>query len=262
MAVTTTVAVDGTPTEATPAVAPDGSWVVRAGALSEGGHTLKVTATDTAGNAATVSRAVLVDSTEQLGDRPVGPGAVGADVAELIDFLRDEKAYTGPAGRRYTVRVARAVRALQRKNQIEPTGVADRDTLSLLVGRIEVDLSEFRLSLVRGKRVIKSYSIATGSWDHPTPTGSYEIITKEVDPTWNPPDSPWAEGLGPIPPGPGNPLGTRWIGTSAPAIGIHGTYADYSIGTPASHGCMRMHISDVEDLYERVEVGMPVEIHE
>jgi len=58
--------------------------------------------------------------------------------------------------------------------------------------------------------------------------------------------------------GPGNPLGTRWIGTSAPAIGIHGTYASSSIGTAASHGCMRMHIPDVEELYDQVTLGMRV----
>jgi lipoprotein-anchoring transpeptidase ErfK/SrfK len=103
--------------------------------------------------------------------------------------------------------------------------------------------------------------VAIGQAEYPTPTGTYKIVTKQKNPTWNPPDSPWAEGLGQIPPGPGNPLGTRWIGTSAPAIGIHGTYADYSIGTAASHGCLRMHIPDVEELYEDVAVGMPVEIN-
>ena len=86
------------------------------------------------------------------------------------------------------------------------------------------------------------------------------MVQKQVDPTWLPPNSPWAKGLGPIPPGPGNPLGTRWIGTSAPAVGIHGTPADYSIGTAASHGCIRMHIPDVEKLYDQVEVGTEVDI--
>ncbi len=79
------------------------------------------------------------------------------------------------------------------------------------------------------------------------------------NPTWIPPNSPWAKGLEPIPPGPGNPLGTRWIGTSAPAVGFHGTPQDWSIGTAASHGCLRMHIPDVEKLYEQVQVGWTVE---
>ncbi len=75
-----------------------------------------------------------------------------------------------------------------------------------------------------------------------------------------PPNSSWAKGLGPIPPGPGNPLGTRWMGTSAPFVGIHGTPADSTIGTRASHGCIRMHIHDAEALYDQVVVGMPVHI--
>jgi lipoprotein-anchoring transpeptidase ErfK/SrfK len=105
---------------------------------------------------------------------------------------------------------------------------------------------------------VKTYEIAIGQPAYPTPTGTYEVVTKQKNPTWIPPSSPWAKGLGPIPPGPGNPLGTRWIGTSAPAVGMHGTYADYSVGTPASHGCLRMHIPDVEELYDQVSVGMPV----
>jgi lipoprotein-anchoring transpeptidase ErfK/SrfK len=66
--------------------------------------------------------------------------------------------------------------------------------------------------------------------------------------------------LSSIPPGPGNPLGTRWIGTTAPAIGLHGTYATETVGTAASHGCMRMYIADVEELYEEVTLGMPISI--
>jgi lipoprotein-anchoring transpeptidase ErfK/SrfK len=61
-----------------------------------------------------------------------------------------------------------------------------------------------------------------------------------------------------IPPGPGNPLGTRALNLSAPGIRIHGTIKNYSIGTAASHGCMRMHMWDVEDLYPRVKVGTRV----
>jgi lipoprotein-anchoring transpeptidase ErfK/SrfK len=86
------------------------------------------------------------------------------------------------------------------------------------------------------------------------------VVVMAKNPTWIPPDSPWAKGLEPIPPGDGNPLGTRWIGTSAPGVGIHGTPADWSIGTHASHGCIRMHVWEVEKLYDYVKVGMPVVI--
>jgi len=83
-----------------------------------------------------------------------------------------------------------------------------------------------------------------------------------MNPTWLPPNSDWAKDAKPIPPGATNPLGTRWIGTSAPGVGIHGTPDDASIGSYASHGCIRMHIPDVEDLYARVVIGMPVIIRQ
>ena len=80
----------------------------------------------------------------------------------------------------------------------------------------------------------------------------------QVDPWWRPPDSDWAAGAEPIPPGPGNPLGTRWMGLSAPAVGIHATSDPGSIGTYASHGCIRMYVSDAEWLFDQVSIGTPV----
>jgi lipoprotein-anchoring transpeptidase ErfK/SrfK len=114
------------------------------------------------------------------------------------------------------------------------------------------------LTLFREEKRITTLRVAVGTSQYPTPRGQFSIVTKQRNPTWIPPDSPWAKGLGPIPPGPGNPLGTRWMGTSASAVGIHGTYASGTIGTAASHGCIRMHIRDSEWLYERVQVGTPV----
>ncbi|MDX6555410.1 MAG: hypothetical protein QOD86_1605, partial [Miltoncostaeaceae bacterium] len=124
---------------------------------------------------------------------------------------------------------------------------------------ILIERSAFRLTLFsKGKRHV--FGVAVGAPGHTTPSGSYRIIEKQVDPTWFPPDSPWAEGLGPVPPGVENPLGTRWMGTSAPAIGIHGTPLPGSIGTAASHGCIRMRIPDAEYLYDRIDIGTPVVI--
>jgi len=131
---------------------------------------------------------------------------------------------------------------------------------------IVIDKSAFKLRLYRGTtkpggsvmKRIRTYPIAIGQPAYPTPTGNFSVIQKQVNPTWFPPDSPWAAGLGPVPPGPGNPLGTRWIGTSAPGIGMHGTPNSSSIGRMASHGCIRMYISDVENLYPRVQIGTPV----
>jgi lipoprotein-anchoring transpeptidase ErfK/SrfK len=122
---------------------------------------------------------------------------------------------------------------------------------------IIIERDRFRLTLWRPKRKI-AFPIAVGQSAYPTPSGNYEIITKQRNPTWFPPSSPWAAGLGPVPPGVNNPLGTRWMGTSAPAIGIHGTPLSYSIGTRASHGCIRMYIGDAERLYDQIEIGTPV----
>ena len=83
---------------------------------------------------------------------------------------------------------------------------------------------------------------------------------KERDPTWNPPPSDWAKDAVAIPPGPGNPLGTRWMGLSVYAVGIHGTPNAASLGYSASHGCIRMAIPEAEWLFEQVEVGTKVYI--
>ena len=123
---------------------------------------------------------------------------------------------------------------------------------------IVVNRETLQLKLYHGATLARTFPVATGQAAFPTPTGHYKIIEKQVDPTWFPPSSPWAAGLGPIPPGVSNPLGTRWMGTSAPAIGIHGTPVTSSIGTHASHGCIRMYIHDAETLYRQVEIGTPV----
>ncbi len=115
-----------------------------------------------------------------------------------------------------------------------------------------------KLYLYNKTKLVRIFDIAVGMPGHATPLGRYRVIVKERNPQWDPPSSPWAEGLGPIPPGPGNPLGTRWIGTSAPAIGIHGTPQPWTVGTAASHGCIRMRIPEVEWLFPRVKVGTPV----
>ena len=115
-----------------------------------------------------------------------------------------------------------------------------------------------RLYLYRGMRFWRAFGVATGQASFPTPLGRFSIVVKWRHPWWYPPPSPWARGLKPVPPGPGNPLGTRWMGLSAPSVGIHGTPDAASIGYSASHGCIRMHISEAEWLFERVTIGTPV----
>jgi lipoprotein-anchoring transpeptidase ErfK/SrfK len=108
---------------------------------------------------------------------------------------------------------------------------------------------------------VRAFAVATGQSIYPTPAGVWSIANKQRDPWWYPPTyDEWAKGLKPVPPGPGNPLGTRWMGLTAPGVGIHGTDADTSIGYSASHGCVRMHVPDAEWLFEHVSVGTPVVI--
>ena len=114
------------------------------------------------------------------------------------------------------------------------------------------------LNLFRGMRLWKRLGVATGQSSYPTPLGRYRIVTMQRHPWWYPPDSDWAEDAKPIRPGPGNPLGTRWMGISAPGVGIHGTPDPASIGYSASHGCVRMRIPEAEWLFSRVRVGTPV----
>ncbi|MDQ2983533.1 MAG: L,D-transpeptidase/peptidoglycan binding protein [Actinomycetota bacterium] len=114
------------------------------------------------------------------------------------------------------------------------------------------------LYLYNGAQLVRSFQVATGRAQYPTPLGTYSIVDKQRQPWWRPPDSAWAKGLKPIPPGPGNPLGTRWMGTSASGVGIHGTPDAASIGYSASHGCVRMFVPDAEWLFEHVSIGTPV----
>ena len=108
------------------------------------------------------------------------------------------------------------------------------------------------------QKLNRTFQVATGQSQYPTPLGSFEIVVMERNPWWYPPDSAWAKGEQPVPPGPGNPLGTRWMGISAPNVGIHGTPDAASIGYSASHGCIRMRIPDAEWLFQHVRVGTPV----
>jgi lipoprotein-anchoring transpeptidase ErfK/SrfK len=123
---------------------------------------------------------------------------------------------------------------------------------------IVIERGSNRLLLFGKVKMIRAFQVATGQAAYPTPLGTWEIVTKQRDPWWYPPPSKWAANSDPVPPGPGNPLGTRWMGLSAPYVGIHGTPDAASIGYSASHGCIRMRIPDAEWLFQHVDVGTPV----
>jgi lipoprotein-anchoring transpeptidase ErfK/SrfK len=132
-----------------------------------------------------------------------------------------------------------------------------RPTVTVVPTAVMIDRSSFTLTLYRGGKTRK-FGVAVGQSAYPTPTGLFSIVSQQRNPTWTPPNSAWAAGLGPVAPGAGNPLGTRWMGLSSPGIGIHGTPSPWSIGSRASHGCIRMRIPEAETLFDLVSVGTPV----
>ena len=127
---------------------------------------------------------------------------------------------------------------------------------------IVVNRNQFRLRLFKGLKATQTYGIAVGQVGLETPAGQYKIANKAINPAWHVPNSAWAGKLaGKVIAGndPTNPIKARWLGIFD-GVGIHGTSDDASIGHNASHGCIRMHIPDVERLYDEVPVGAAVYI--
>ncbi len=118
---------------------------------------------------------------------------------------------------------------------------------------IVIDVPRYSLTLMDGEVPLKTYPIAVGKPAAQTPTGSYSIINKAVNPTWHP------NSRNPVPPGPANPLGIRWLGFYG-GYGIHGNNDPSSIGKSISLGCIRMYNYDVSELYSVVGIGIPVEV--
>lgn len=240
---------------------PNARWYrITTGEMSEGLHLLAITVSDFGRNSVTESFQFTVDSTSLFGVRPMQLGAVGNDVNMLQSILRDKGYYYGELSGYFDGMTLAAVKAYRTDRGLPAAEGVDTAMLRALVGYIVIDRSACTLTLYDENGPVKTYGCAVGMPEYPTPLGSYQIISKVRNPAWSPPPSPWAEKLEPVPPGVGNPLGTRWIGLSAPYIGIHGTYESWSIGHWASHGCIRMYIRDVEDLFERVSIGTPVDI--
>jgi lipoprotein-anchoring transpeptidase ErfK/SrfK len=119
--------------------------------------------------------------------------------------------------------------------------------------RVVVSLPDRKLALVENGKVKKVYVVAVGKKSTPSPTGTFTIMTRVVNPSYSHDGEVVA-------PGPGNPVGTRWMGLSAKGYGIHGTNAPRSIGKAASRGCIRMRKDDLEELFAAVEKGDQVEI--
>jgi hypothetical protein len=116
-----------------------------------------------------------------------------------------------------------------------------------------VSIPDRKLALIEDGEVKKIYTVAVGKDSTPSPTGSFTVKVRVTNPTY------YHTGKV-VEPGPGNPVGTRWIGLSQKGYGIHGTNAPRSIGKAASHGCIRMKKADLEELFAKVEIGDAVEI--
>ena len=181
-------------------------------------------------------------------------------------LLRDLKPYItdGEPGKRLDPKGSReAILAALRQNVrtgiVLPFGDVPQEVTRRTFGPvIVIHRGANRLYLYKGMKPWRTFTVATGQAIYPTPLGRFDIVVKWKDPWWYPPESPWAKGAKPIPPGPGNPLGTRWMGLSAPGVGIHGTPDPASLGYSASHGCIRMYIPYAEWLFDHVEIGTPV----
>lgn len=142
-----------------------------------------------------------------------------------------------------------------------PPHVTAADLKRRFPAYITVDRSQFKLRLYERLRLTRTYTVSVGQLGYETPTGLYRIQNKAVNPTWSVPYSTWTGSLAGavVPPGPANPLKARWLGIYG-GVGIHGTDDTSSLGSAASHGCIRMAVPDVIDLYGRVKIGTPVYI--
>ena len=154
----------------------------------------------------------------------------------------------------------RAARQVRPNRAVVKPAVQAKDLARRYATVITISKSAFRLRLFKHLKLVKSYGVAVGQPAYPTPSGLFSIANKAVNPPWTAPNSPWAGAYRNETVSGGsseNPLKARWMGI-VNGVGIHGTGEPGSIGTAASHGCIRMTVPDVIDLYPRVPIGTPV----
>jgi lipoprotein-anchoring transpeptidase ErfK/SrfK len=198
-------------------------------------------------------------------DRPAQDASVSVSSGGQLVSVRS---HTGLAldRRRLAAEVNRALEDPAEPHVIRPPvrTLRPRVTTKMLSARypayIVVDRSDFKLNYYSHLHLAHSYPIAVGQQGLQTPAGLHTIVDKEVNPAWHVPNSSWAGSLAGqvIPPGPQDPLVARWMGIDDQGDGIHGTDEPGSIGSAASHGCIRMLVPDVIQLYSITPVGTPV----
>lgn len=179
--------------------------------------------------------------------------SVGARFGVNVRVLADENGITPSS----LLRPGQTLRVDNRHIVPEPPELADRgDAL------ITVNLPQKMLFFSIGDRLVRAVPIAAGKPSWRTPLGDFTVGVKETDPTWDVPVSIQEEMrragkpvLTRVLPSPENPLGKYWLGLSLPGIGIHGTNAPASIYSAATHGCIRVHPEDIEQLFQEIEIG-------
>jgi len=195
--------------------------------------------------------AVNAELSLEVTDVAVSPAKNGRKLEEPKAVVkRVVRAFRSPGGKRKVKATVATVK---------PTTTA-RDIWAKNPTVITVDHDNQVVRVFKDGDVVKSYRVAVGQPQFPTPKGRFAVDRKEKNPVWQVPDSDWAGSMAgqTIPGGdPRNPLVARWVGISG-SVGFHGTKDIGSLGSRASHGCVRMNPADVIDLYDRVEVGTPI----
>jgi hypothetical protein len=200
----------------------------------------------------------------ELGREPRGAAVdPGSDVLQVVASRPGRKLRDVRLTRelRAAVLAAGSERTIRAHVHETAPEVSTAELASRYPSYLTLDRGTFTLRLWKNLKPAATYLVAVGQEGLETPEGLYEIEAMEENPTWHVPESDWAGDLAgqTIPPGPSNPIKARWMAIFEGA-GIHGTEEVESLGSAASHGCVRMAIPDVEELYEQVEVGTPIYI--
>ncbi len=150
-----------------------------------------------------------------------------------------------------------AIRILMADDAVAGDAAQRRDTAAAVTParRIVVSIPDRKLAVIEDGRVLRVFDVAVGAPASPSPVGIFTVVNRIDRPTYYAPGKV-------IPPGPANPLGTRWLGLDRAGYGIHGTDRPDSIGRAKSHGCIRLRNRDVEALFPLVHTGDTVELHD
>jgi lipoprotein-anchoring transpeptidase ErfK/SrfK len=246
------------------AVSRDGGMFKRTWRQLAGGDVQEDVAVDVSYSEAAVDR--LIARVEDKLERPARDAAVDLEQGQVepIPARTGLRVQTRRLEREIVARLTspRQERSVRIRTSVVKPKVTDDKLADKYPAILIVDRASFTLTFYKDLQKAKTYGVAVGQAGLETPAGLYSIQNKAVNPAWHVPDSDWAGDLaGTVIPGddPSNPIKARWLGVYD-GVGVHGTDAAGSIGTAASHGCIRMRIPEVIELYDQVPVGAPIYI--